>query len=522
MQSRASPVEFEAGQLEDIEPAAMREVEHDGQKILLTRDADQVHAIGATCPHAGGPLAQGVRHGDRVICPWHKAAFCIRTGTVQAPPALDPVPRYDVRIQDGTILLTPVEQPAPAASAPDPRHFVIIGAGAAGAVAAQTLREAGFAGRVTMLDAANRVPYDRTILSKYALSGKSGAEKSPLQDQSWYREHRIERRTAEAVRIDPARREITSSDGASLPYDAALVATGGTPSRPNLPGAQLGHVYTLRSRADADAILRQAERSERAVILGASFIGMEVAASLRERGLEVTVIGKEPAPFAKQLGPAIGGAFVGLHEQHGVNFRLGTELAAIEPGGVRLQSGETISADLVVVGFGVTPSTSCADGLPLASDGGILVDAHLRAAPNLYAAGDIARFPHRGDGAPIRVEHWRVAQQHGRVAALNMLGQNMVYDAVPVFWTIQYMKRLDYVGHAGEWDEIIVHGDLRDLDFLAYYVKDGVVLAAAGMGRDTDTAALIALFTDQRDWRAEDLGPDPKRVLAARQPTKTS
>jgi len=388
-------------------------------------------------------------------------------------------------------------------------------------VAAQTLREAGFTGRVVMLDPANRVPYDRTVLSKYALSGQKGAEKSPLQTQAFYREHGIERRTAEVTRIDAPARRIICADGSVLAYDAALLATGGTPAHPSMPGAGLGHVYTLRSRADADAILEQAERSTRAVILGASFIGMEVAASLRERGLEVTVIGQEAVPFSKQLGEQVGRAFVGLHEQHGVAFRLGCGVASLEGAGqvsgVVLDSGERIAADLVVVGFGVKPATSYAEGLNRRDDAGIVVDATLCAAPGLYAAGDIACFPHRGDGAPIRVEHWRVAEQHGRVAARNMLGQATRYDAVPVFWTIQYRKRLDYVGHAADWDSVVLHGDVDKPEFLAYYVKDGRVAAAAGLGRDQDTAALIELFTLRRDWTAADLGERPAAVLAAAQ-----
>ncbi len=516
--------EVEAAVLEAIEPGGMTQVEVDGEKILLIRDGDAVHAVGATCPHAGAPLAQGVRNGNRIVCPWHKAAFCIRTGAVLDPPALDALPRYDVRLDGGRILLA---KPAPALAsppaAPDARRFIIVGAGGAGAVAAQTLREAGFTGRVVMLDTVNRVPYDRTVLSKYALSGQKGAEKSPLQTQDFYREHAIERRTAQVTRIDVQARRIACADGSVLDYDAALLATGGTPVVPSMPGAALGHVYTLRSRSDADAILLQAERSTCAVVLGASFIGMEVAASLRERGLNVTVVGKEAAPFAKQLGEQVGDAFVGLHEQHGVVFRLGSGVASLEGdgqvSGVVLDSGERIAADLVVVGFGVRPATSYADGLDRREDGGIVVDANLCVAPGLYAAGDIASFPHRGDGEPIRVEHWRVAEQHGRVAALNMLGHATRYDAVPFFWTIQYMKRLDYVGHAAEWDSVVLHGDasggdVGKLGFLAYYVKDGRVAAAAGLGRDEDTAALIELFTMRRDWTAADLGENPAAVLA--------
>ncbi len=514
--------EVDVAALEAIEPGGMLQADMDGEKVLLVRDGDAVHAVGALCPHAGGPLAQGVRNGGRVVCPWHKAAFCIRTGVVLDPPALDALPRYDVRVDAGRILLAKLA-PAPASppAVPDARCFVIVGAGAAGAVAAQTLREEGFTGRVVMLDAANLVPYDRTVLSKYALSGRKGAEKSPLQTQGFYREHGIERRTAEVVRIDAQARQIVCADGSVVGYDAALLATGGAPVLPSIPGVGLGHVHTLRSRSDADAILQQAERSACAVVLGASFIGMEVAASLQERGLDVTVVGKEAVPFAKQLGEQVGRAFTGLHERHGVAFRLGCEVAALEGdgqvSGVVLDSGERIAADLVVVGFGVKPATSYAETLQRNDDGGIIVDASLCAAPGLYAAGDIASFPHRGDGEPVRVEHWRVAEQHGRVAALGMLGRAARYDAAPVFWTIHYMKRLDYVGHATEWDRVVLHGDVGRLEFLAYYVRDGRVAAAAGMGRDKDTAALAELFAMRRDWTVAGLGESPADVLAAAQ-----
>ena len=506
--------EFDAGRLDDFEPDGLCQVEMDSEKILLVRDGEAVHAVSATCPHAGAPLAEGVRHGGRIICPWHKAAFCIRTGAVLDPPAVDNLQNYTVRLDGGRILLSRAEVSPPESSAPaDPRCFVIVGAGAAGAVAAQTLRQHGFTGRVIMLDQANRVPYDRTILSKYALSGEKGAEKSPLQSQDYYRAHKIERRTAEVTGIDTTQRRIFYGDGASIGYDAALLATGATPIRPKLAGVELDHVHTLRSRADADAILAQAERSTRAVILGAGFIAMEVAASLRERGLDVTVIAQESAPFEKQLGAEIGRAFIGLHEKNGVSFRMNSEVAALEAAGVRLADGTMVPADLIVIGYGVRSASGFATDLRCQDDGGIIVDAHLRAADGLYVAGDIASFPYLGDGPAIRVEHWRVAQQLGRVAALNMLGRPTRYDAVPVFWTIQYMKRLDYVGHAETWDRIVVHGDLSAPKFLAYYCEKGRVLAAAGLDRDRDMAALIELFTLRRDWRADELGENPLRVL---------
>ena len=373
-----------------------------------------------------------------------------------------------------------------------------------------------------MLDRENRVPYDRTILSKYVLSGQSGGEKSPLQTQEWYRRHGIERRTANVVSVDPTARLITCADGTVRDLRCRLA--GGRRRADDvrqLLAADRRNVFLLRSRSDADAILAQAERSRRAVIVGSSFIGMEVAASLRERGLEVTVVGMESVPFEQTLGASVGRAWQRLHERRGVTFRTSAKVTAFDGGadlnGVTLDTGERIPADLALVGLGIKPATDAISGLPCNDDGSLNVDAQLRVADGLYAAGDIARFPYRGDGPAIRVEHWRVAQQHGRTAALAMLGKPVRYDAVPVFWTIQYLKRLDYIGHATEWDEIVLHGDREKPELLAYYVKNGVVAAAAGLERDRDTSALVALMSTRRDWTAEALGASPAALLGSHQ-----
>jgi len=513
------PRECEVAGVDQLMRDGMLQVDVEGGAVLLLKDGEAIYAVSATCPHAGAPLAEGILHGHRLTCPWHKATFCIKSGAVLEPPALDHLKRFDVRIEGTRVLLSLSTDPIGDEKPADGRCVVIVGSGAAGAVAAQTLREAGFGGRITMLDRENRVPYDRTILSKYALSGQSGAEKSPLQTQSFYRQHGIERRTAEVIQVDTSKRQVLSADGSAFRYDSLLLATGGTPVRPDLPGADLGNVFLLRSRSDADAILAQAERSERAVVLGTSFIGMEVAASLRERGLDVTVVGAENVPFETKLGPEVGGAFKTLHQRRGVAFRLGRKILALrgdrEVHGVVLDGDETLPADLVVIGFGVRPATNKLSGVAFNDDGSISVDDYLRVTGDVYAAGDIARFPLRGDGEPVRVEHWRVAQQHGRTAALNMLGQTLRYEAVPVFWTIQYLKRLDYIGHATNWDDVAVHGDLTKPEFLAYYVKDGFVTAAAGMDRDRDTAALIELLTIRRQWTPSELGGNPVDVLAA-------
>jgi apoptosis-inducing factor 3 len=503
----------------DLPDAGLHRIERDGQKILLIRDADTVQAIGAECPHAGAPLDEGLLHAERIICPWHKAAFCIRSGAVLDPPAVDPLPRYPVEIKQGRVLVDtdPIQSPTPVQPS-DTRHFVIIGGGGAGAVAAQTLREVGFTGRITMLDQGGDVPYDRTLLSKYVLSGEEGSEKTPLQTPDFYRQHSIDRVTAQVAGLDPAAHSITCADSTAISYDAALLATGATPVKPDLPGVERGNVFLLRDRRDADAILAPVLRqdSRRVVVLGTSFIGMEVAASLRERGLTVTVVGQEATPFETTLGPEVGRGLAAMHQEKGVSFRLGRRVKALEGAptvqSVRLDNDEVLSADIVIIGFGVRPATQFLSNLPRNEDGSVSVDATLSVTEDLYAAGDIARFP--DNGRLIRVEHWRVAQQHGRIAARNMAGERVRFDAVPYFWTIQYMKRVDYVGHAEGWDAVIIHGNPQEQDFTAYYVKAGIVTAAACMGRDRDAAALIELFNHRRDWTADQLGETPAALIA--------
>jgi NADPH-dependent 2,4-dienoyl-CoA reductase/sulfur reductase-like enzyme/nitrite reductase/ring-hydroxylating ferredoxin subunit len=512
--------------LDDFPDGTMREVELDGAKILLVRHGADVFAVEGTCPHAGGPLVEGVLVGDRVVCPWHKAEFCVTTGACTQPPAVDGLKRIPVGLRDGEVLLAPEPAVHPEPGLPtdrDTRRFVIVGGGAAGAVAAQTLRAEGFAGTIVMIDPEGELPYDRTALSKYMLSGAEAGEKSPLQDAEFYQRHSIERLNGRVRTLDPAGKTILLEDGTELAYDAALVATGGTPIRPDFPGHDLQNVFLLRSKLDAQHLLAAAIPGHRAVVIGAGFIGMEVAASLRERGLEVTVVADQRAPLEPQLGAEIGTIFRKMHEAEGVAFRLNRSVARITGegavSGVELTDGECLAADLVVVGFGVRPETGFIKGLVERDDDGVTVDAGLRLADGLYAAGDMAAFPLQGDGPHVRVEHWRVAQQHGALAARNMLGADLRFEDVPYFWTIQFMKRLDYVGHGAGDDDIIIRGDTEAPEFIAYYRRDGRIVAAAGWNRDRDMAALITLLDDKRAWTVDELHPvgsSPAKVLAAR------
>ncbi|WGS53187.1 FAD-dependent oxidoreductase [Paraburkholderia sp. D15] len=488
-------------QLSQLRADRARRVEVEGEKILLLRDGDTVHAYAADCPHAGAPLEEGALCHGRLICPWHKATFDVATGNVLEPPALMPLDRYPVSISGDDVMVTPQKIPRPMrnASAREP-HFVVIGAGAAGAAACAALRENGFGGRVTLIGAEPHAPYDRTALSKFVPSGEmTPADVPPLLDPDWLDAHDIERRVAKVARLDVPARTLHFEGGDVLTYDTALLATGSTPKIPDLPGCELGGVHVLRSLDDAVELvdsLGDDPAQLRVAILGSSFIGLETASALRKRGVQVTVISPDKVPFAKQFGERAGAMFRDLHERNGVTLRLGAKVASLEGEegnvhAVMLEGGEHVDADLVLLGTGVAPATGFVEGLPLQKDGGVLVNAGMQAAPGLYAAGDIAVFPLHEDREPVRIEHWRVAQQHARIAAENMCGARHRYAGVPFFWTYHFGKNFEYLGHASEWDDIVVEGDLDQQSFVALYVQGDRVVAVLACEREAGTARLI-------------------------------
>jgi NADPH-dependent 2,4-dienoyl-CoA reductase/sulfur reductase-like enzyme/nitrite reductase/ring-hydroxylating ferredoxin subunit len=501
----------------DLREGEMKEVSIGETRILLARVNDRFHAVSATCPHYGAPLAEGVLCGTRVVCPWHHAAFNVVNGDLEEPPALNGLTSYGVRLEGERIMVDLSEEKQDRHTVKnvdheDPRQFVIIGAGAAGYAAAQTLREEGFRGNVVMITREDRAPYDRPNLSKDYLHGHAEPEWMPLRSDEFFNDHGIKLvLNREVTRVDARAKMITFETGETLDYDALLVATGGAPVRLNIPGSDLRNVCMLRSFADADSIIETANRSRRAVVVGASFIGMEAAYSLRERGLEVTVVAPSHEPFEAVLGAEIGAVFRREHEKHGVKFKLGSIVYRFEGShnveAVVLDSGERIETDMVVVGVGVRPVTQFLEGVEFDENGGVIVDSHLCATDGIYAAGDIANFVDPRTGKRTRIEHWRTAQQQGRTAARNMAGQNTAFDAVPFFWTRQFDIGLLYVGHASSWDKIIYRGDTSSQEFLAFFIKDNRVDAVAGMNRDRDMAAVEELMrlgrmpsADQLKW----------------------
>ncbi|MEL6061661.1 MULTISPECIES: FAD-dependent oxidoreductase [unclassified Methylobacterium] len=469
--------------------------------VLFVRDADGVRAFQAKCPHLGAPLAKGEICGGRLYCPWHKAAFALADGSLEEPPALEALTRYPVRIEGGEAVATLTPEPAPAKHAAAPvDHVLIVGTGAASVACVTTLRREGFSGRITMVGREAHPPYDRTKLSKQFLAKPTPPEKT-LLEPDFAAAHQVERIEAEATRIDPAGRSVTLADGRTLTGDALLIATGSRAVVPDFEGKDRDGVMTLRSLDDAVRLSEAAEEAKRVVVIGAGFIGLEAAAFLTKRGLSVTVLSREEIPFAKRFGEAVGAALKRYHAGNGVTFVTGS-VARIAGDGrvtaVETEDGASLPADLVLIGAGAAPETGLVAGVEPDDKGGIRVGADLRLAERVWIAGDIAAFPEHGSGVTARIEHWRLAQQHGTHAARAILGAQGGFSGAPFFWSNQGDKRLDYGGYAPDFERIIMQGDPAALDFIAYYVREGRVIAACSVGRNKPFTAFLHLLGEGR------------------------
>ena len=363
------------------------------------------------------------------------------------------------------------------------RTFVIVGASLTGAKAAETLRAEGFDERVVLIGAEDERPYERPPLSKDYLRGEVDRETVYVHPEGFYAEHDIELRLGRsAVSLNAAGSELTLDDGERLRYDRLLLATGAEPRRLSIPGGDLDGVLYLRSVADSDALRARLDRGGAVVVIGAGWIGAEVAASARQRGLEVTVIDPLTVPLERVLGTEVGAVYRDLHLDHGVQMLLGTAVEAFEGDTavqrVRTIDGRELECDFVVVGVGVQPRTGLAAQAGLAVDNGILVDEHLQtSAPGVFAAGDVANAHHPFYGEPVRVEHWANALHQGPVAARAMLGQPTVYDRLPYFFSDQYDVGMEYAGFARTWDRVIFRGDPATREFIAFWLSGDRVVA---------------------------------------------
>src|SRR6059036_1863054 len=459
-----------------------------GEQVLVARRGDELFAIGATCTHYGGPLAKGLLVDCTVHCPWHHARFDLRTGEAIAAPALNNVACYKIDKREAQFFVTskidekPVRKPKSS-----PASVVIVGAGAAGGAAAEMLRREGYDRPVRLIGADEFLPYDRPNLSKDYLAGTASEEWIPLRSADFYREQKIDTFTNTSVTaIDPQEKKVTLTDGRSLGYGALLLATGAEPVRLAIPGGDLPHVYYLRTLTDSRRIIDKAKNSKRAVVIGASFIGLEVAWSLRERKLEVAVVGKESLPLEKVLGRELGNFIRETHETHGVKFHLRRTPAAIRDSHVQLDDGTILDCDLVVVGIGVRPNVALAEKAGIATDNGVVVNEFLETnIPGIFAAGDIARWPDPRAGR-MRVEHWVVAERQGQTAARNILGARERFTAPPFFWSNHFDLHIRYVGHGSSEDRATVSGDLKARNASVIFRDGDRLTAVASVGRDLD------------------------------------
>lgn len=477
--------------------------------VLLVRSGDSLFAVAPLCTHYSGPLAEGLVVGDTVRCPYHHACFSLRSGEALRAPALDPLACWRVE-RTGDVAFVRERMPAPdrsarfqAAPGAGPDSVLIIGGGAAGLAAAEMLRRAGYERPVTIISADDSPPSDRPNLSKDYLAGTAAEEWIPLRPQEFYAERKIELLlNARVDAIDAEHRSVRLSDGREFGYGALLIATGADPIRLQIDGAADARIHYLRSFADSRAIIASIGTARRAIVVGASFIGLEVAASLRERGLEVHVVGLEKVPMERVLGPELGRFVQGLHEAHGVVFHLGASIARIENDEndtAILSDGTRLPAEIVIIGAGVRPALALAERAGLTLDRGVVVDRYLEtSAPGIFAAGDIARWPDAHSGDKIRVEHWVVAESQGQAAALNMLGAQQPFDAVPFFWSQHYDVTLNYAGHAEKWDTIEIDGSLDKHDAAVRYKLAGRTIAVVTIGRDRESLSAELLMERER------------------------
>jgi NADPH-dependent 2,4-dienoyl-CoA reductase/sulfur reductase-like enzyme/nitrite reductase/ring-hydroxylating ferredoxin subunit len=465
----------------------------DGEAVVLARVGDEYFAVGATCTHYGGPLVEGVIDGHTVRCPWHHACFNLRSGEALRSPALSPIACWLTERRGSKIVVSGKVERDPLAptypiirtTSDDPRAIVIVGAGAAGSAAAEMLRRCDYDGRVTVIDADPDAPYDRPNLSKDYLAGNAPEEWIPIRPTGFYAEHGIEVVRKRAVKLDATAKRIDMEGGDPILYDRLLLATGAEPVRLDMPGTDLSLVHYLRTLADSRAIIAAAKSAKRAVVVGSRFIGLEVAAALRARDLDVHVVAPEQIPLGRVLGDYLGTFIRSLHEEKGVVFHLGRTSKRIEAGAVVLDDDSRLEADLVVIGVGVRPRLQLAESAGLAMDRGLVVNEFLEtSAEGVFAAGDIARWPDPHTGERIRVEHWVLAQRHGQTAARNMLGARERFDQVPFFWSAHYDISINYVGHAEKPDRVAVDGDAAKHDVAVRLERGGKLLALATLFRD--------------------------------------
>jgi len=514
------------GKVDDFEDGAMQEVpvglEDSKSVVLLHRHKGEFYATSPTCCHYNMPLRKGVTTASvkgappSVACSFHDATFDLKTGRPVRGPGRDAIATYKVHVSGGEVYAdVPTDiiaggkhkrfvPPMRGRDPKDKRVFAILGGGGAAVAACETLRQEGFGGRIVMLTKEEHLPYDRVQLSKKL---DQPVEKMTLRSAEFFDEWGIEvMRETLVSKLDSKGQKVhykQAADGEEqvLPYDRVLVATGGSPRKLFCPGATLPGVLTLRTPEDAAKIHQFAQKGQKIVVVGGSFIGMEIASALRKQGCEVAVIAMETVPFERVLGKKVGASFARLLQREGVQW-FGSAQVRLFRGdekvnGVELEDGEVLPADAVVVGAGVLPNTRFIEGVSFDKNGAIIVGPLLSSetVPSLFAAGDVCSYPALQTGQQTRIEHWDVATQQGRVAAKNMLGQYTPFTTIPFFWSGLFGKNMRFAGYAPDMlDRVIIEGDVGGMEFVSYYTEDDEIRAVCTVNKDPVAVACAELM----------------------------
>jgi len=516
--------EVVAGKVADFTNGQMKKIDIGDQSVLLVKEKDNFYAVGNKCSHYGAPLTNGAYCDGVVRCPWHGACFNVKTGDIEDFPGLDSIHKFEVEVRGGDVVIkynpdlltnfrrmkTMTKQ-----SSDNKKTVMLVGGGPATVVCAETLRQEGFTGRIVLLSQMKHLPYERIKLSK---AMNMDAKDIALRSEDFYKTNGIELMLGEEVKsVSTSNKKIALASGKSLDYDKLVLATGGMPRRLPIPGVDLNNIHMLRTISDANAIASKAE-GKNVIIVGSSFIGMEVASALASKASSVSVVDLVKVPFQLTLGEKLGAFFTKLHESNNVKFHFETSVKEFkgENGQVKeavLANGTVLPADVCVMGIGVVPATEFLkdSGITLTQRGFVTVNKKMETnVADVYAAGDIVEFPlFTSDNQQSNVQHWQMAHQHGRIAGLNIAGKPTDINSVPYFWTVQYGKSIRYSGYGVGFDDVIVHGNFDEGKFLAYYTKGDKVIAAASLGWDPVVSQFAQLLNKGGSVSKKEITSEP-------------
>jgi NADPH-dependent 2,4-dienoyl-CoA reductase/sulfur reductase-like enzyme/nitrite reductase/ring-hydroxylating ferredoxin subunit len=504
---------IELGKRSDYEEGKLHGIEHGDELILVTKTQKGLCVCGGECPHYGAPLHEGSLEGTTLTCPWHNARFDVESGKVLDPPALDDLETYRVEGDEELSVTGKTEPRIPRPGSLSEKRFVLVGAGASANAAAEMLRREGFDGHITLITSEKDKPYDRTIISKGLISGAMPEKLLRLRGDKFYKELKIDIQTGLTVtEVDGDNRTVICENGKNFEGDAILLATGGMPKKLDVPGIDSADVYTVRSAEGARKIKKEIKKKKRVAIIGAGFIGMELAVDLARGGWKVSQAAPEKGPMAILFGERIADRIRSVHDPLGITSYFGNTLEKIESGSsgeleLFLSGGETITADAAIIAIGIEPKVGFLEKSGFTVKDGIPVARNFETEkPGIYACGDIALYPYRHISEPVRIEHWVEAERQGQAAARGMVGKQAEEEKAPFFWTKQGDFALKYVGFPLPYDQIAYRGKVETESFLAGFYRNDKLIGAASFGMQDEFIEIEEVITQGVKVTYDDFG----------------